>query len=144
MDASALTGVAAVFQAFRSAVEATKSLNDAVLQKQLADGMVEASKLAQENAELRNQNTRLSDQLRVRDEMEWRLEAWWKRGDPTDGPYCPRCLGAEGKMLRMMVRGWVWHCPNCTTSTPIPARMRGGEGDSGASELTQSPREPIR
>ena len=127
------------YDATKDALAAIEKLKDAEANRAMATIRMEGAKLAEENARLREENIALRESLRNRQAMTFRENAYWIEQDGRrDGPFCPRCLDADGKAVRMMDRGHDWKCSNC----PTVVRRPGASHDQP--EDFPSPREPIR
>jgi hypothetical protein len=86
---------------------------------------MEGAKLAQENAELREERNAFRDQLRVRDAMVFEHNVFWQGdGDSRVGPFCPKCWDGETRAARMEDRSndHGWRCRVCDTATQKPGR----------------------
>lgn len=77
----------------------------------------------QEKAEMWAEVQRLLNQAEMRDELRLVHCAFWRgeAGETGDGPYCPRCWQADGKLLSMLLKPTTHSiCPQCKTSTQLP------------------------
>lgn len=77
----------------------------------------------QEKAGMWSELQRLRQHIEVRDEMRLAHGAFWRgeAGESGDGPFCPRCWQADGKLMSMLLRPTTYSiCPQCKTSTQLP------------------------
>jgi DNA repair exonuclease SbcCD ATPase subunit len=105
------------YEALKDAISAADKLRNAELNQKLANVQMECVKLAEDNANLRQELIELREKQKTRQDMEHRDNAYWRRleGDKYEGPYCPKCLDGENKAARMSARDGdnYWRCPVC-------------------------------
>lgn len=130
------------YEAFKDAAAVVEKLKDAEAMRAMATVQMEGAKLAQENAQLRDENHGLRQTLRNREAMAFHENAYWiERDGRREGPFCPRCQDADGKAVRMLNLQpdyHAWKCPNCPTVVHRQGRSHEQPEDF------QPPREPIR
>lgn len=115
------------------------------LQQTILEAVTENTSLAQSNAELTREVNRLRDELDLarrsqehRSSLTFRDDAYWRQTDDAeDGPFCPKCLDADGKTIRMTDRKnghtCCVHCKFCIrtpgyVAPPSPPRRPPGSG----------------
>jgi regulator of replication initiation timing len=70
--------------------------------------------LQEENLALRQENKDLKVQLKLKGEMHFDGSVYWRvEKKKSIGPYCQRCLDAEGKLIRLQDYGDSWYCLQC-------------------------------
>jgi hypothetical protein len=121
-----LTGVIETAKKLR---EVSKKMQDAELRSLIADLNLELADLKMQMSELREENLLLRKQVQeAKQEADFRDKVTLKDGlyylaeavkGRPDGPYCPRCLDAEGKLILVTLVSDVFQvfgkhsCPNC-------------------------------
>jgi hypothetical protein len=132
------------YEAIKDAVSVADRLRDAELKEKLAALRMEGAKLAEENAQLRQELLDCKAKAETRKNMEFRDNVYWRvreGGDP-EGPFCPKCLDGDDRAARMEDRpeGKFWRCPVCGQSTrkpgpasPPPIRRGKRSRDPGSS-----------
>jgi hypothetical protein len=88
----------------------------------LADIKMEVAALKEENLRLKEELDALGKQADLRSKLELRDDVYYfteSVGGRPDGPYCPRCLDADDKLIPVKkLTGYFvtfgrWSCPNC-------------------------------
>jgi len=104
------------YEAIRDAGDVALKLHDAELNQHLATLRMEGAKLAEENARLREELILLREAARVRDEMTFRANVYWRRdGADETGPFCPKCWDDGRKPVRMLDQDeYDWICSVCS------------------------------
>lgn len=114
------------YEAFKDVLAVADRLRDAELKQRLADVQVEGAKLAEENARLRQELIGLREQVRIRQEMQYQDNVYWRQSGQgkREGPFCPKCLDGERKAARMSDRAddHCWRCPVCRYAIMKPGR----------------------
>jgi hypothetical protein len=78
------------------------------------------SQLQQENVELKNKIINLEDKLKIKEDLLFRDNAYWKKSD-NDGPFCTRCWDKNNELIRMQNRNNVLYaCPDCKNNFDGP------------------------
>jgi len=108
------------YEAIKDAATVADKLRDAEMKQKLADVQVECAKLAEDNAQLRQEVIELREKVQTRQKMEFRYDVYWSRlpEGEHEGPYCPKCLDGDGKASRMGNRqdDRFWRCRVCGTN----------------------------
>lgn len=116
------------YEALKDIATVADRLRDAELKQLLATVRVEGAKLAEDNARLRQELLDLREQVKIRQEMDYRDNAYWRRtaGGKSEGPFCPKCLDGSGKSSRMRdYSDWhLWTCSVCECSIEKPGGTR--------------------
>ena len=95
--------------------------------------------LREENRRLRDENQELKARAATRADLEWKDNVYWRReGDDLVGPYCPKCLDGDAKLVRMTVGSDYFRCTVCTCAEATPER---NEDLQRAREKRRGPRE---
>lgn len=114
------------YEAFKDLLAVADRLRDAELKHKLADVQMEGARLAEENARLRQELIALQEQVRTRQEMQYRDNVYWRQAGQgeREGPFCPKCLDGDGKPARMSDRADddCWRCPVCRYVVMKPGR----------------------
>lgn len=77
----------------------TVSANQLILELQST-----ALELQEENYSLRRRIDELEHHINLVDDMTFDGKAYWRGvGDDRDGPFCQRCLDAEGRAIRLQL-----------------------------------------
>ena len=64
-----------------------------------------ALELQEENYKLRRRIDELEQHMDLVEEMTFDGKVYWRgKGDDRDGPFCQRCLDAEGRAIRLQFR----------------------------------------
>lgn len=99
------------------------------LYRQAVELMQQVTEQQQQITLLNDKVNSLTEQLRLRDEMTFRDNAYWKL-DST-GPFCSRCFEADVKVIRLhgsqpnSTKQVVYYiCPVCQTRTQQKASVR--------------------
>ncbi len=105
------------YEAVKDAVVAADQLRNAEMKQKLAAVQMECSKLAEDNARLRQELVDIREKQRVREGMEYRENTYWRHlaESKVEGPYCPKCLDGQQVAARMEDRSnsrW-WRCHVC-------------------------------
>jgi hypothetical protein len=80
-----------------------------------------------ENAALRMQIQEYDDILYIaRNLVTDRGFYWLITGAVRQGPFCPRCCGRDGLLVRLVGEGGELLCPNCRNLFPAPRSMPAG------------------
>lgn len=135
----------------KSVREIARRMRDAELLSAIADLSLDSAQLKGEMANIREDNTRLREELHeLRQRAECRSKVAVDNGmyrlkEPikgySDGPFCTRCFDSEGKLITMMGPGWQpgvphgigtfiapdgtgWTCPECIRTTSSTARVQ--------------------
>ena len=105
------------YEALKDAIAAADRLRDAEMKQRLADVQVECAKLAEENARLRQELIDLRERERIREEMQYADNVYWRPSGKgkREGPFCPKCFDGENKTARMSehLEDSYWRCPVC-------------------------------
>lgn len=122
------------YDVVKVAGDAVEAVRSAELNAKFAEVRMEMAKLAEENAGLRDELTRLRETTRLREALEFRDDVYWlSRADgESDGPYCQRCWDGSGKLVRLTDGG-----PNrwgCTVCKLQPWRPGGRERYRGSAQ----------
>lgn len=115
------------YEALKDAVSAADKLRDADLKQKLASLQVECAKLAEDNAQLRQELLETREQANLREKMIYRDNAYWAEGSgDVQGPFCPKCLDGDRRAARMTVRSddHCWRCPTCGCIVEKPESQR--------------------
>jgi hypothetical protein len=116
-------------------------LHDAELQSALAEVTLDSAQLKADMATVLEENARLRDEVQqlrkradIRSKVEVRDNGLYYLAEPiagyAKGPYCPRCLDATDRLVKLMGPGWPkgvppglgtfeardrtgWTCPEC-------------------------------
>ena len=61
--------------------------------------------LQEQNYDLRRRIDELEQHMDLMDEMSFDGKVYWRgQGDDRDGPFCQRCVDAEGRAIRLQLR----------------------------------------
>lgn len=99
-----------VIDGIKAAREVAKRIENAELQNQMADLVINTADLKMEMAELkaeimdlREENAHLKREMELRRNLEYFHDAYWQRRDDGtfDGPFSPRPWDLKGKLVRM-------------------------------------------
>ena len=103
------------YDAMKDAARVFGKIKDAEATEALANLKIEGAELAQQNAQLREENRTLIDQLRVRETLEFEDPVYWivESGGKRTGPFCSRCWDVDQKLVRVHDERWYWQCPAC-------------------------------
>lgn len=98
-----------ILENLKEAVTLVQRIDNIELYRKILDLQAEVLALVQENTELK-QKARITEELAFRNNSYWREDK---------GPFCSRCWDADGKLVRLVVRG-PYHpqCPNCDNFFP--------------------------
>ena len=99
-----------------TAVNLLVKVHDANLKAQLQEALLsaqgEALDLQERMARLQDDNVRLSDELRKRDELSgvadqlfYARHAYWRKDETIDSAYCPTCWDTKRFLVRLMRTG---------------------------------------
>ena len=113
------TVVGTTIAALKIGIELADKAKDGVARKKMSEAMIGVSKLEEENADLRNEGTRLKERLSVREELQLRDDNLCWKSDGS-GPFCPRCHAKEDRAIRMQQHPDWWMCPKCDRSVNKP------------------------
>ena len=108
---------AAAAEAIKGAIGLARKANLAELERVLLDLRDDIAALRDANIELKNENRELREKLKVRDELVWANNLYWKVEDGKHvGPFCPKCFAGAGIVSRMTdeLRDRYYRCPVCT------------------------------
>ncbi len=86
------------------------------------DLSAEILELSKANIELERKVLELEHRVRLREEMVWRGNTYWKKDDPSDGPYCSKCADVDHNSVRMHDIGHQWRRPACRTHVRKPGQ----------------------
>jgi hypothetical protein len=122
---TALTSIQSVIGVLRKAgnIEATQHVID--LQQTLTQLATENAQRLETNMHLRDEVRSLGDALRLKDELRFARNAYWKGEgyDEANGPFCSRCCDVDHKAVRMVALSrQVARCPNCKAAVAYDAR----------------------
>src|SRR5687768_16683043 len=95
------------YTAVKDALTVAGRLKGAELENKVIKVQGECSKLSEENAKLKQEITELKKQLRVRGEMKYIQNVYWKSsedGSKDEGPFCPKCFDGDGRTARLAER----------------------------------------
>jgi hypothetical protein len=97
----------------------------------------EGAELAEQNRDLKTKIRELLDQLRMGDEFYFERNAYWRGEDAErEGPFCSRCLDADGKAVRLTQNApGHGYCHNCKSGVLL-------ESSDERRERTVRPRPP--
>jgi len=108
-------------EAIKDALQAGKGFPEMI--QKLATVQMEGAKLAQENAELREELLTLKEAAKLRDVMVFHDNVYWMTRDgKEEGPFCPKCWDGDGKAVRMIdypsLEDWLCHVSKTTIRKP--------------------------
>ena len=120
------TTVAIVLDGIKKAREVSKRTKDADTLAVLLDAQEAALELKEELLNVRAENIGLKEKLTLRETMAFDRGAHWKEGEHRDGPFCSRCLEADGKAIRLTPGYGQNHgCPECKNNFEVTSATRG-------------------
>lgn len=123
-----------LYEAIKDALTVADHFKNADLIRRLVDVQMEGAKLAEENARLRQELADLREQAKIRQEMRYQSNVYWRQlGEgKSEGPFCPKCLDGNGKAARMsdFADFHAWICPVCNCSIQKPGGRRELEVES--------------
>lgn len=92
-----------LIETMKDVAELVQKADNIELYRQIMMLQTEAFSLVEENHVLREQVRSLTDQLALKVGVVYdALYCWVVKADGTkDGPYCPACYGADGKLVYM-------------------------------------------
>ena len=112
------------YEAVKDAIGVADQLRNVELKQKMVDVQMECLKLAEDNASLRQELIALREQVKLRQVMQFKDNAWWRDiGEgKTEGPFCPKCLDGDNKPVRMSDYSdfHAWMCPVCECSIQKP------------------------
>ena len=93
-----------------------------------------ALELQEENYKLRKRIDELENHINLMDDMSFDGKVYWRgEGEDRDGPFCQRCLDAEGRAVRLQLREqpatgyesrW-YECHSCQSHIDLQSSERG-------------------
>ena len=76
--------------------------------------------LQDQNTTLRKENSKLKEELKIKDSIKFENDAYWlinKEGEITEGPFCPKCYDDEKLLMHLItmesVKEEFYNCPKC-------------------------------
>ncbi|MBZ5638008.1 MAG: SIKE family protein [Acidobacteriia bacterium] len=90
-----------VLDALKDAGQLAKGLASIEDKQKLLDLQVAALEIAQRNAQLEQENRELREKLRIRDELTFRENVYWRDGQADKGPFCPPCWDSRGLLVHL-------------------------------------------
>ena len=110
----------AIFDSLKSIAKVLQESGKIELYKQILEIQQILLEMQQENAELRTQIRIFEDQLKIKDELVHRNNAYWKSSN-NEGPFCTRCWDKGKDLIRMTSdRDIYYNCPECQCSYEGP------------------------
>ncbi len=86
-------------------MQAIEASDDTAASQLVLELQEKALKLQERNYDLRRRIDELEDQIKLVDEMSFDGKVYWRgEDDDRDGPFCQRCLDAEGRAIRLQFR----------------------------------------
>ena len=126
-----ITTVTALLDAIKKAREVSKRIENAEVQAILLDAQEAALALKEEVIALRTENLQLQEQLSNKQALVFDRGAYWRNGEPRDGPFCSRCFDSDSKVIRLVPTYGYWHkCPQCDKKFEVLSAPRGPEPPS--------------
>ena len=105
------------YEAVTDAIGVADQLRNVELKQKMVDVQMECLKLAEDNASLRQELIALREQVKLRQVMQFKDNAYWRDiGEgKMEGPFCPKCLDGNNKPARMSDYSdfHSWMCPVC-------------------------------
>jgi len=95
----------------RNVADVLRKADNIELYRQILDLQADASKILDENRELKEKLKELETSLQQQEDVEFKNNAYWKKSD-GDGPYCVPCWDGKGKLMRMIDDDGYVSCPN--------------------------------
>jgi hypothetical protein len=94
------------------------------LYQKLLAHLEKAFEIGEENRRLGIENAELKEELRLKDTLTFRDDAYWvenEKKEVIDGPFCPRCRDSLKKLIHLIScpdPGYS-ECPECRVALPI-------------------------
>jgi len=128
--AAALSGLRLASELVTKVREALRSKD--VNREEVAQSVVEAQgliadarvALADAQEEIAGYRKQVADLRDVKENFEFRDNMCWRKGT-NEGPYCPTCLQADGKAVRLIDYDDHYHCPVQNVSFTTHEQRRG-------------------
>src|SRR5882762_304072 len=110
-----ITALSAVIEQIKKARAVAERLKNAEMMAVLLDAQETTLSLKEELLNLRAENLALKDKLAgqaARQSLRFDGQVYWsgEPGDPSNGPFCPRCHDKDKRQARMTDRGNGFSC----------------------------------
>ncbi len=108
----------------KDVAELIRKMDNIELFQKILDLQTSAMALQEENRELKERVRQLEEKSRVQASLVYRNNLYWKRDETgkEEGPYCPRCWEADGKLVHLRVNGDEGaFCLNCKSGFDRPS-----------------------
>jgi len=94
---AALSSGKIILDQIKKAVKLAQESDNITLNREILSLQSNVLELLEENYSLRRENQSIKENLHLQGEIEFRLNAYWKKDDSDKYPYCSACWDAKQK-----------------------------------------------
>lgn len=100
-----------ILETLKGFVRLGKALNKIQEYEKIVELQEQVHLLMDENKELRKTITELEEKLVIREDLQCRDNAYWRKNG--DGPFCTACWDKDQKLMRILDQDGYYTCSTC-------------------------------